>query len=1003
MCLGFGKASSEASAAYNNHQTVTPSSYCPHTANGPLFTINLTDHLQPFLDIAEYVALSLALLAMGQNETDGSKRMHTNTFHELQDTIMSSEGEEALAFFPPPRIAARFFQIGKNRRKSSAASSRQNSISSHHSSRSVRSGGPHNTHIAQHLRRASILESRRARLADKAEHAEKVRLRAAQVKAASRISTTSERAAAAEKARNRYLAQVVARSAEEVQRAKRVAEETRERKAARHLELKGHMEERHAGVERRRLLYQQSQRRTRTAILAPVEEKKVLLPRNRNRKPITEPEAARLIQRAWRNWKNRRIVRDFQELGLTVGNIHNTSFEDVGGLISSEKVLSRTANILKLCGLQDQEGGGIGEKTAVRSFLSAFLVVCHPMHVMDKSGVQEQDLIDKAEHLLSSFDSILSRSPKIPQFSPLASQLATLADAFSAFQTAFTAWKAHDSSLLVQTMIAQFVQLDSIWQMVKDDTEGEVANEYREGIKHNQAQILARLKRLVGRDEALQMVSESVRASRKEKQRKRRTEDRRPRAGFGAASLSLADGNSNDADRSSVESLASDQSQPAADVARDVWSNLIPDNRTIVHEVAINKGYRVDLRSSTAHGYDGIMQALNHFIRAHVQSGAGDAGWIVKMAEILRRKLLGLVRPGNSLHTLISETLDLKLLTEQVSIGLFSFEQFFSFMENILPKLCAPARDADVEAFATDPIEDPIKRLAKLNHVIDLISVDHINFMIQMSAPVLIREAASYEHSCFAKMLGDSEPQKTKQWWNSAKAKVVATISGRSTEAGSSSLDRLTSERIYSQGLVDLAIAMPLLKMEQLPETLELDHERILRMQSDTLRIITIGSVLLAAKSLLKRDVRIQWQAEAERMWDLPFDDSPGFLSVIESGHPMPPASKRQLCGTIEIVFSDAWAKQPTHPVMKVLFNKLKLYMISRLWTSSSEDRVKASTGARAALTSIGLGEFVRQVNLMVDELARMREVDRAAHGKWYDQISTMAASSSSDGAGVSA
>lgn len=937
-------------------------------------------------------------------ELESSKPDHPNG-HELQDMIMSSDGEGMGPIFPPPRIAARFSRSGNGRRKSSAASSRQNSITSHHSHRSVRSahGGPQSTHVAQHLRRASILENRRAKLADKAAHAEKVRLRAAMVKAAPRISTTSEhRAAAAEQARNRHLAQVVAQCAEEVQRAKKVAEENREKKAAEHLRRKGNMEERHAEAERRRLLYQQGQRRTRTTMLAPVEEKKVVLS---SWKPRNEEEAAKLIQRAWRVRKNGRIVRDFQELGLTVENVRNTPFEDVGNLISSEKVLSRTANMLKLCGLQDGEGGGIGERTAVRSFLSAFLLLGHPSQVMNDNGVQEQDLVAKAEHLLLSFGSILHRSPDMPQFSPLASQLATLANASSAFQTAFAAWKDHDSSILVQAMIANFVQLDAIWQEVKNDTEGGVAQDYREGIQRNQAQILVRLKKLAGREKAMRMISESVRASRKEKQKKKkkkRTGDSRPRAVTGEVSSSSVDGYSSGHDQPSTESLASDQSQPASEVAKAANLNPIPDNRTIIHELAINKEYRINMRAS-ADGYNTIFQALSHTIQANIQSGFGGTWWIVTVAKILRRKLLGLVKPESPLHALISEALDLKMLEEQVSIGLFSFEQFFSFITNLLPKLCAPVRDAEIEAYANDPIEDPIERLAKLNYLVDILSLDHVNFIIQSKAPMLIQEAASYEQVCFVRILGDGEPEKTKQWWSSAKAKVLAAISARSTQGVSGSSDGLTSERIYSQGLVDLAIAMPLLKREDLPETLELDQERMLRIQSDTLRIITIGSVLLTAKNILKRDVRNPWKVEAQRMWDLPFENSQGFISVIESVHAMPKSRKSQLSGLVERVLADARAKQTMHPVMRVLFNKLKSHIISRLWASSSEDRTRATNGASETLASIGLIEFVRHVSLMVDELTRVREVDRAAHGKWYDEISTKAASSSEEDAAADA
>ena len=110
---------------------------------------------------------------------------------DIDVDLMMSEDDNRI-HMPPPRIAARFYRPTTNRRKSSAASSRRNSISSAHSHQShasSRHGGPQSSYIAQHLRRASIIEDRKARLADRAAHAEKVRLRAALAKAAPRSTT----------------------------------------------------------------------------------------------------------------------------------------------------------------------------------------------------------------------------------------------------------------------------------------------------------------------------------------------------------------------------------------------------------------------------------------------------------------------------------------------------------------------------------------------------------------------------------------------------------------------------------------------------------------------------------------------------------------------------------------------------------------------------------------------------------------------------------------------
>ena len=926
-------------------------------------------------------------------EADAPGSVQPRISEEMQDVVMSSDAEGPSFYFPPPRVAARFYKSSNSRRKSSATSSRRNSMSSHHSSRSARSahGGPQSTHIAQHLRRASILENRKARLADKAAHAEEVRLRAAMAKAAPRGSTTSElRAAAAEQARNRHLAQVAAQCAEEVQRAKRVAEDTREKKAkkaAEHLKLKGDMEGKLAEAERRRLLYLQTQRRARTATLPSAEEKKVM---PGSWKPRNEEEAARLIQKAWQNRRRRQILHEFIELDLTVEKIRESSFEGVGALLSQENILACTSKMLKLCGLQDKEGGGVGERTAVRIFLSTFLILGHPAQVLSTDGVQEQDLIAKAENLLLSFESILSRTSEQQRFSPLTSQLATLAESYSSFQNAFFAWKDHDSSVLIQSMVAQFAELDAIWQSVQNDANGDVVEDYREGIQKNQLQLIIRLKKLAGPEKALKMIRDAVRANRKRRSKRKTTGNIKPRAASSAISVSSDLGGISESGQATSNTAGSPEPFRSKQT-RVSWQStvLIPDNRTIIHELAINKEYHIDVES-TANSRDEIVQALSRSIRAEFQSGSGDAWWIVTMAENIREKLLRLVRPGQSLHTLISESINTEMVAEQVTLGSFSFHRFFSFMATLLPKLCAPVRDDEVKAFALDPSEDPVERLAKLHFVIDLLSLDNINFTLQQSAPMLIKESAGYENKCFLNVARDTQLCNTKKWWGRAKSKATDDAARRATDPVLSSAHELTSDKIYSQGLVDLAliVATPKLHDEDFPETLELDRKRIGQIRSDVLRMVTIGAILLTAKNLLKRDVRFEWKVEAGRMWPLAYERPATYLSIIDSCHIMPPNTKSHLSSTIERVVSEAKAKRISHPVTKVLLQKLRTHLLSRLGASSSEDRLRVANTASETLASSGLAEFTKEIAALVDVLMKVREADYAAHGKWYDEIS---------------
>ena len=909
-----------------------------------------------------------------------------------KDCTMSSDSEGPGSFLPPPRISARFSKTTTSaaRRKSSAASSRRNSMSSHHSSKSALSahGGPQSTHIAQHLRRASLLESRKARLAEKAAHAEKVRLRAAIAKAAPRVNANSEeRALAAKQAREKYLAQVAANCHEEVKRAKRIAEDAREKKAADLLRMKGEMEERLAEAERRRMVFQQSQRRLKNPSLAPVEERRAVLS---VWKPRNETEATMYLQRAWRNKQRRRLLSELVDCGLTTEAVRSASFDDVGALLGQERCIECTSRLLKLYGLQESEPNPRSEEAAVRTFLSAFLIISHPQQVMSNEGIQEQDLISKSRLVLESFETLLSAPLSHPGFSSMSPHLAPFSEAYSSYQSAFSAWKRQDSSILVDTMVAQFVELDAIWQSVKNDTAGGVADDYKEGIQQNQTLIMVRLKRLVGSEEAMKMIREAVKDARRAKGRKRRAKPvatSTPRAA--ASSTPLVNPIRSQSPAAQTAFLTHNW-EPQATALSKVLTTL-PDNRTIIHELAIDREYRIDLKPRTD-TKEQIIRAVSESMREGFETDFGG-DWIVAMSQTIRKKLLALVAPGKSLYNMISETLDPGMIAQQVEMGAFSYQQFFSFINALLPQLCAPVRDEEVKALTEDTTEDPLERLARVHFVIDLLSLDHANFTLQMNAPMLLEQAATYEQRSFSERYGSLQLARTSEWWSHAATRTKDELNRRTSETAQSPSNRVvTRDRIYMQGLVDTAVAVGPLVDHDIPETLELDRERFTRIRTDILRMLTIGAILLTAKKLLKRDIRSQWKAEAQRMSALPYNDPQPFLPSIP--HTLPPATKTLLAGTTASILAEARACALNHPVMRVLLQKVKSHVLTRLAAASSQERIRATAAASEVLASSGLAEFVGQVGDVVDELKKVADVDREAHGRWYDAIAASSTTS---------
>ncbi|RYN98692.1 hypothetical protein AA0119_g6845 [Alternaria tenuissima] len=924
---------------------------------------------------------------------------------EEPDMILSSDAENGQSFAPPPRIAARFYRHTSNRRKSSATSSRRNSLSSTHSHTSNRSfrNSCQSHHVAQHLRRASILEDRKARLADRAAHAEQVRLRAALAKATPRGSNSEERALAAQQAREKHLAQVAASCAEEVRRAKKIAEDMKERKAAEERRYRTEMEEKLAEAEKRRLEYKRNPRRPRTASSPPADIKIW------TERPIVSTEdAAKRIQAAWRGKVRSNIVTEWLQLGLSIEMVQETSFEVITGMLADEKLLRTTDRIMTLFVLLP-DADPASRSAAVRTFLSAYLILGHPTHVFSRDGDQEQDLITKAKDLVISFESALAKLTKLNSYTPSPTRTETVLLAHGAFVTAFNDWKARDSSALIETMVASFVSLDEIWQSVKDATVDEVANEYRNGIRDNQAILLSKIKKLAGPDKALTLIRKAIRESRRSRPKKRLAGDTvRPRVASDSTPESplSADSAAKQAEAAS-ELAASGQSGLQDSTAQGHQAQslskvftVVPDNRILVHELSIDKDYRID-PSPTADLRDALNRELCDAMRRGFEEG-DSTNWTAAMAENIRGKLLRLLKPGNSMHTLISETLDPEHISRQCSQGVFSYGKFFDFIASILPKLCAPFRDTEVQLLAEELQEEGelssmIEKLFKVLHIIDLLSLDYSNFLLMNAAPTLVKEAVGYEQRMFTQDLEENNLtlDRTRRWWRSAAVNMHTEADRRDPWSQANPINRPTAHKIYARGLVDLAIATPPLRSSELPETLELDRARISRIREDALRITTIGGILLTAKNLLKRDVRAQWKSEANKMWLVLKEN--GYMSdpstpskissLLESSRNMPPSTRSQLSSTITRLLTQAEAGKLSDPVMKVLFQRLKTHIFNRVSASSSGERVKAASTATEGLATTGLPEFVSQVADICEQLGKVGEVDRKCHGKWYEEI----------------
>jgi hypothetical protein len=648
----------------------------------------------------------------------------------------------------------------------------------------------------------------------------------------------------------------------------------------------------------------------------------------------------------------------------------------------------------------------------------------------DLANPQLQDLVAKARDLLISFENVLSRLNAANSYTPPPAQLSTLSEVYATFFNAFIAWKARDSSTLIDMMVLQFVELDSIWQSVKDSTELAVTDSYRDGIRENQLKLMVRIKRLAGAVQGKKLITNAIREARKARIAKKPVGDSRPRAADSPAPSQPTISELSASEKlvtSHLQTLTPPSTPPRrrnlkADELR-LFRPILPENRVLTHEVAINREYRIE--EDALEDRTSTMQSIFDMMRQELASGNSDA-WVLAMAENIRVRLQQLLKEGNSMHTLVGEALDSELVARELQSGSFSYEKFFSFMATLLPRLCAPFRDEEIKDIVEKKMQtgDVVDRLSALMHGIDLMQLDYANFMLMQAAPELVKNAGQYETARFAELMEETSGilSATEAAWGEARTKVLAEAARRDPENVCLARSLPTPEKIYAQMLTDIFTSLD--ASIPIPETLQLDTKRITRIRADVLRIVTSGAILLQCKNLLKRDVRSQWKTEASRIFSVlenakgPEQATQGIQAALESSRSMPVATKNHIKELVARIVSAAAAiscspspaSSPSpspavtelrDPVMRLLMTRLRGHILGRLAAATEKEKVKSASTASESLATLGLPEFVHKVGAIVEAIGKVGACDRESHGMWYEVVARKAEEAEASAASV--
>ncbi|POS88066.1 hypothetical protein EPUL_000563 [Erysiphe pulchra] len=941
--------------------------------------------------------------------------------HGLSSTL---EGvSDTRIHIPPPRIAARFYRLTTDNQSSSPSSSYYNSVSyvQFNQSNNIHRETP-NSFVAQHQRRISLIEKKKAKFAVRAAHADQVRLRAAFFKAAPRSTTNSEeKAIAAQHAREKFLADIVAACAEEVKKAKEVAESVKEKREAEGKKLRKNIEERLAEAKKRR----ENELRKCSSAKRRHTNSYCCKSRSRNVKSqdkISIDVAVSRIQKQWRKYQRLKAIKEFRAVGLTIGSVKQESFDHLARMVRQVDVILTTVRILRICGIKEIEVQSTSEMANVRIFLSAYLILGHPKQTLstkdgaenfgevmpfnkdDSKDTQVEDIVAKARDLITFFEKLIMQLSPMNNHMTSQVQQSNMLEKYAAFYNAFIAWKARDSDALINLMFLQFIELEKIWLSVKGSTEEVVAESYKKGIRDNQIMLMARMKRLAGEKRYKQLMSRAMREARASRSPRSDKQSTKNVQSCQKISIEPKEGSANSIENSSnvMASVLHPLTAPIQHEDTFISSiNIIKfsqpimqENRVITHEIAINKEFRIseDVISIRRTA----MKSAFELMRNDVKAGNHD-DWVLATAYNVRKKLQRLLTEGKSMHASIGEWLDHDLIANQLRHQSFSYDKFFHEISLLLPKLCAPFRDKEIRKIVEEDFRqnDVVSRIEALMYALDILQLDYANFLLQQNIPLILANAAKYENYQFVQQLVETNGslQMTENAWKIAHDKVMVEAFRRDPDKKDIYLNKSISEKTYAQMLVDI-FTIPG-EEARIPETLLLDKSRIVRIRSEVLRIVTCGAILLQCKNVLKRDVRSLWRVEGARIYMVLENAKSqeqavqGIQTALESSRSMPSATKDYIHELIDrtIKASDSVTPELGDPVLRLLMTRVRGYIFTRLGTRTEKEKSKNSFITSDSLVTLGIPEYSQKVCEITHQIGRVAIVDREAHGRWYEQI----------------
>ncbi|XP_054844550.1 LOW QUALITY PROTEIN: T-complex protein 11-like protein 2 [Eublepharis macularius] len=281
-------------------------------------------------------------------------------------------------------------------------------------------------------------------------------------------------------------------------------------------------------------------------------------------------------------------------------------------------------------------------------------------------------------------------------------------------------------------------------------------------------------------------------------------------------------------------------------------------NLTLAHEIAVNENFHLQRIEHPQNSLPGRVRQIVHKafwdrLEEDLNEDPPEYEHAIKLFEEIKEILLSFLNPGaNRMRSQICEVLDIDLIKQQAQHNAVDILGLANYVISTMGKMCAPVRDNDVNQLkATGNI---VALLRQIFHVLDLMTMDMVNFTIQNLRPHLQRNLVDYERAKFQEILEEtpSALDLTMEW---IRESIQEELSSVSCETSSSSGADGISKPNLSPTLILTNSYLKLLQWDYqkktIPETLVTDEGRLRELSEKLNQLKIVACICLITSNMV--------------------------------------------------------------------------------------------------------------------------------------------------------